>query len=77
MTPEETLEALNEKFNFLVAGVHQGRLHLETQFGSFEEMLQQCDLESKEFMFGHITGMMEMLRHMLEEEDLGPEGEEE
>ena len=27
------------------------------------------NLESKEFMVGHITGMMEMLRHMLEEGD--------
>jgi len=67
MTPEEQLAALDEKFNFLVAGVHQGRLHLEAQFGPFNEILNQCDLESKEFMFGHVTGMMEMLRHMLEE----------
>ena len=72
MTPEDQLEALQQKFHFLVAGVHQGRLHLEKQFGDFEKVLDQCDLESKEFMFGHITGMMEMLRHMLEE-DLGEE----
>jgi hypothetical protein len=69
MTPEEQLAALDEKFKFLVAGVHQGRLHLEQMYGSFEDVLEQCDLESKEFMFGHITGMMEMLRHMLEEGD--------
>ena len=69
MTPEEQLETLQQKFNFLVAGVHQGRLHLEKQFGDFEKVLDQCNLESKEFMFGHITVMMEMLRHMLEEGD--------
>jgi len=68
MTPEEQLKAIDEKFHFLVAGVHQGRLHLETLFGDFETILADCDLESKDFMFGHITGMMEMLRHMLEED---------
>ena len=36
MTPEEQLKVLQEKFHFLVAGVHQGRLHLETLFGDFE-----------------------------------------
>ena len=67
MTPEEQLKVLQEKFHFLVAGVHQGRLNLETLFGDFETILAECDLESKDFMFGHITVMMEMLRHMLED----------
>jgi hypothetical protein len=67
MTPEEQLQALQEKFNFLVTGVHQGRLHLETLFGDFESILEECNLESRDFMFGHLTGMMEMLRHMLED----------
>ena len=69
MTPEEQLAALDEKFKFLVVGVHQGRLHLEQMYGPYDEVLEQCDLQSKEFMFGHITGMMEMLRHMLEKGD--------
>ena len=69
MTPEEQLQALQEKFHFLVAGVHQGRMHLETLFGDFETILEECDLERRDFMFGHVTGMMEMLRHMLEEGD--------
>ena len=69
MPPEEQLQALQEKFHFLVAGVHQGRMHLETHFGDFETILEECDLESRDFMFGHVTGMMEMLRHMLEEGD--------
>ena len=67
MTPEEQLKVLQEKFHFLVAGVHQGRLHLETLFGDFETILEECNLESRDFMFGHLTGMMEMLRHMLED----------
>ena len=69
MTPEEQLEAIDVKFQLLVAGVHQGRMHLETLYGPFDEILNQCNLESKEFLFGHVTGMMEMLRHMLEEGD--------
>ena len=53
---------IEDKIKLLLIGVVNGRQHLEQQYGNFEETLESMNLESKEFLFGHVTGMMEIIR---------------
>jgi len=57
---------LENRLNMMTIGVLQGKEHLETIYGDFNENMEQVDVNSKEFMFGHITGMMEVLRVLIE-----------
>lgn len=58
---------LDEKVQLLVLGVYQGRQHLSSLYGDFDNVLEDLDVESKEFLFGHLTGMMEILRQLMDE----------
>ena len=53
---------IEDKIKLLLVGVVNGRQHLEQLYGNFEETLETMNLESKEFLFGHVTGMMEIIR---------------
>jgi hypothetical protein len=57
---------LEQRINMLMVGVLQGKDHLEKLYGSLEENLEAMDTDSMEFMFGHLTGMMEIIRVLLE-----------
>ena len=50
----------------LTIGILQGKDHLEKIYGNLEENLEVMDTDSVEFMFGHLTGMMEIIRVLLE-----------
>jgi len=58
---------LEERLNFMTHGVLRGKEHLETLYGDLNENLESLDVHGKEFVFGHLTGMMEVLRFLLEE----------
>ncbi len=66
---EKELNFMASKMDFMANGIIQGRQHLENLFGDFNEVLEDMDLNSKEFLFGHITGMMEVMRILLSEEE--------
>jgi hypothetical protein len=53
---------IEDKIKLLIVGILNGRAHLEQMFGDFNETLIGLDHESKEFLFGHVTGMMEIIR---------------
>jgi hypothetical protein len=53
---------IEDKIKLLFIGIKNGRDHLEQMYGDFDENLESMDYESKEFVFGHVTGMMEILR---------------
>jgi len=57
---------LEEQIKLLTLGVYQGREHLVALYGDFDKVLDTLDLESKEFLFGHLTGMMEILRQLMD-----------
>lgn len=60
---------LKQKIDLLTIGVIHGKQHLTAMFGDFDETLNELDTESKEFLFGHLTGMMEILRQLLPDEE--------
>jgi hypothetical protein len=60
---------LEEQIKLLMLGVYQGREHLISLYGDFDKVIETLDLESKEFLFGHLTGMMEILRQLMEDEE--------
>jgi hypothetical protein len=61
-----TIMNLEERINMLTIGILQGKDHLEKIYGNLEENLEVMDTDSVEFMFGHLTGMMEIIRVLLE-----------
>jgi|TARA_Y100000310_G_C20589068_1_gene766992 hypothetical protein len=60
---------LEDRLNFMAHAVINGKKHLEDLYGDFNEVLEGMDLNSKEFLFGHITGMMEVMRVLIGEEE--------
>jgi len=60
---------LEMQIQLLAVGVLAAKAHLETLYGDFGENLEAIDMESKEFLFGHITGMLEILQQLVGEEE--------